>query len=478
MNGVLQHLCRVALSGFTDRELLSALVTRRDEAAFEALLHRHGPMVLSVCRRTLGNDDDAEDAFQATFLVLIRKAASIRKSEVIGSWLYGVAYRTARKARDMKAKRHRKERQAAACERPELREPDADLDAALSALPDKYRVPVVLCELEGRSRREAALQLKIPEGTLSSRLATARKLLAKHLRQREQAFCILLPTVALPASTARDTLVAAGRLLSGEGLAEVVSTKVVALTEGMVKTMFVHKLRAMLAVSVVVGVLTAGTGRFTLLPLAEGPASAREEPREAPGAADEALREVLKARQDLTKTREDFSRAAAALAAAQARLAEIERMRHEALQKNASKNEKEARQAAASAIAAKFKYRVPFEIGQTTDNKDGSHIEITDVWGTRPQIEVGGHYIVHGRYVLDSHGQGKLYFYETASGWGGTGPNLDTQQTSLDKSRGEFTLMHEMRGPGYFHLQLFGPGDSKELANVYFGTGDNVARPK
>src|SRR5579871_1025327 len=159
MNGVVRHLCRAALAGLTDRQLLDALATRRDGAAFEALLRRHGPMVLGVCRRVLGNHHDAEDAFQATFLVLLRKAAGIRRREAVGSWLYGVAYHTARKARAMSARRHARETRAAARPRPAPTEPDADLDEALHALPEKYRVPVVLCELEGKSRREVARQL-------------------------------------------------------------------------------------------------------------------------------------------------------------------------------------------------------------------------------------------------------------------------------------------------------------------------------
>src|SRR4051794_20369944 len=107
---VVRYACRVSGAALTDRDLVDALVTRRDEAAFETLLRRHGPMVLAVCRRVLRNLHDAEDAFQATFLVLIRRAGSVRKRDSIGSWLYGVAYRTARKAQAMNAKRTVKER--------------------------------------------------------------------------------------------------------------------------------------------------------------------------------------------------------------------------------------------------------------------------------------------------------------------------------------------------------------------------------
>jgi DNA-directed RNA polymerase specialized sigma24 family protein len=107
MNCLMRHLRRTALLGLADQDLLDAFVSRREEAAFEALLKRHGPMVLAVCRRVLGNAHDAEDAFQAVFLVLVRKAASIHRREVLGSWLYKVAYRTAQNAKAMNARRPR-----------------------------------------------------------------------------------------------------------------------------------------------------------------------------------------------------------------------------------------------------------------------------------------------------------------------------------------------------------------------------------
>ena len=177
MNGVLRHLRRAALlsvgDGPSDAQLLQSFLARRDEEAFEALLHRHGPLVLGVCRRVLRNAHDAEDAFQATFLVLARNAGSIRSKQVVASWLYGVAYRTAMKARAMNAKRREKEKKSGAMPRSEPSDDStqeellARLDYELSRLPEKYRVPVILCELEGRSRREVARLLGVPEGTLS-----------------------------------------------------------------------------------------------------------------------------------------------------------------------------------------------------------------------------------------------------------------------------------------------------------------------
>src|SRR5262249_31376838 len=158
---------------------LERFVARRDEAAFEALVRRHGPMVLGVCRRVLRNEADAEDAFQATFLVLVKKARSVVPRALVGSWLYGVAHNTARKAKAMNSKRRAKERLAGAAPRPAApaeacRQLHARLDEELSRLPDKYRAPVVLCDLEGKSYKEAARLLGWPQGTLSGRLTRAR----------------------------------------------------------------------------------------------------------------------------------------------------------------------------------------------------------------------------------------------------------------------------------------------------------------
>ena len=164
---VLHNLRRSLLghdeAGLTDGELLECFVTRRDEDAFAALMRRHGPMVLGVCRRVLQNEADAEDAFQATFFVLVRKAASIRPRGMVGNWLYGVAHSTALKATAMSTKRLVKEREAAARPRPSVtgetwQELQALLDQELKLLPDIYRAAIVLCDLEGKSIKEAARQ--------------------------------------------------------------------------------------------------------------------------------------------------------------------------------------------------------------------------------------------------------------------------------------------------------------------------------
>src|SRR5215472_4742363 len=148
------------LASQTDKELLKRFLANRDESAFEALVRRHGPMVLALCRRILRNPQDAEDAFQAAFLVLVRKSASITRPELLGNWLYGVAFRTARTARAAAEKRRVKEAEAVPHEQPAPESPWQELlpllDRELNRLPARYRIPLVLCHLEEKSRQEAA----------------------------------------------------------------------------------------------------------------------------------------------------------------------------------------------------------------------------------------------------------------------------------------------------------------------------------
>jgi RNA polymerase sigma factor (sigma-70 family) len=243
----------------TDADLLARFAADRDGLAFAALVARHGPMVLAVCRRVLRHRQDAEDAFQAAFLVLARRAAGLAPAVPLGGWLHGVAYRTALAARRVRAARRAREAKAArvgevgpeeAGLSTELREA---LDRELAALPEVYRAALVACELEGLTRREAALRLGWAEGTLSSRLARARELLARRLRR-----CGLvapaagLGAVAAPAAVAGElaeptvrlaTLVAAGEAA--------VAAPVAALMEGAMGTILVTKFKTLAATAVV-----------------------------------------------------------------------------------------------------------------------------------------------------------------------------------------------------------------------------------
>lgn len=253
LNKVLEHLHRMFSpldGGSTDGQLLARFVAARDEAAFAALVRRHGPMVLGVCRRLLRHVQDAEDCFQATFLVLARKASAV-KSESVGGWLYAVAYRTSLEARALNARRRRRERQVEDMPHPEVMPAESQdwrswLDRELNRLPEKYRAAIVACDLEGRSRKEAARLLGLAEGTVSSRLARGRCLLAKQLSRHGLA----LSGGALAAAMmegAASAPVSASLLLStvktAAGPLTSVSTSVAILTKGVMKTMFLTKLK-------------------------------------------------------------------------------------------------------------------------------------------------------------------------------------------------------------------------------------------
>jgi RNA polymerase sigma factor (sigma-70 family) len=184
----------------TDGELLERFVARRDEAAFEALLRQHGPMVLGVCRRVLHDRHEADDAFQATFLVLVRKAASIVKKPSVGSWLHGVAFRIAWKAKARAQRRRTFERRAVNRTNPDPAEEVLwqdllpVLDEEVNRLPEKYREPVVLCYLEGKAYAEAARQMGCSKATVANRLTEARERLRERLTRRG----ILVPLALLP----------------------------------------------------------------------------------------------------------------------------------------------------------------------------------------------------------------------------------------------------------------------------------------
>jgi RNA polymerase sigma factor (sigma-70 family) len=188
-------------TGRTDGELLECFCRHRDEAAFEELLRRHGPMVRSVCRRMLGQSADADDAFQATFLVLVRKPHAICRRELLADWLCAVAYRCARQLRRLRSRRAGREIPLGLSPEPAASDdPPRDwlplFDAALQSLPARYRAVVILCELQGLARSEAARRLGLCEGTLSSRLARARRLLLRRLAHR--GFPLALGTALAP----------------------------------------------------------------------------------------------------------------------------------------------------------------------------------------------------------------------------------------------------------------------------------------
>jgi RNA polymerase sigma-70 factor (ECF subfamily) len=276
---LIQHLHRALREGsvLTDGQLLECYLVRREEAAFVALVRRHGPMVLGVCRRVLGHEQDAEDAFQATFLVLVRKAASVRPREKVANWLYGVAYHTALRARVATAKRRARERRLDDAPEPPAPRPDDPaqelrpvLDLEVSRLPDRYRVPVVLCDLEGKTHQEAARQLGWPVGTVSGRLSRARALLARRLVRHGLALSAGAVAAALageasagvPGSLAGSTVRAATLVAAGQGAAGAVSANAIALAEEVLKAMLLSKLAKTTVVLLAAVVLAAGIGLF------------------------------------------------------------------------------------------------------------------------------------------------------------------------------------------------------------------------
>lgn len=262
-----------------DGQLLERFVHRRDEAGIAILVQRHGPMVWGVCRRILRHHHDAEDAFQATFLVLARKAASIRPREMVANWLHGVAHQTALKARATRSKRQRRERQVTNMPEPEMVEhqdlrPDLQLllDEELRGLPAKYRIAILLCDLEGKSRHAAAQQLGLPEGTVASRLARARTLLAKRLAAKgvvlsggglAAALSADAVSACVPPLVLSSTIKAVTRVAAGHAVAGLVSAQVTALTEGVVKAMLLSKLRIVTAILCVIALLGAGAALQT-----------------------------------------------------------------------------------------------------------------------------------------------------------------------------------------------------------------------
>jgi len=272
LDRVFQH---GTLAGLSEGQLLRQFVAGRDEVAFEALVARHGPMVLGVCRRMLGDSHDAADAFQATFLLLVRKAGSLRDADQLGPWLYGVAFKVAARARSSSARRRDRERQEVRSEALEetsvLDQTDLRgiLDEELNRLPEKYRRPLILCYVEGQTHEEAARRLRCTTGMLRGRLDRAREKLRGRLARRGLAPSAALAVTALateamaevvPNSLKETTVLAVSRVLVSRAAPAAISASVLSLVDGVLRSTLLSKLK------LVTSLLTLGAVFLVALP--------------------------------------------------------------------------------------------------------------------------------------------------------------------------------------------------------------------
>jgi RNA polymerase sigma factor (sigma-70 family) len=269
----------------TDGILLARFVAEQDETAFTALVARHGPMVLGVCRRVLSEPNDAEDAFQATFLVLSRKAASLDRTLPLGSWLYTVARNLAMKLRGREARRRSREKEASTMPqssgRDELawREVRTVLDDELGRLPEKYRAPLVLCHLQGMTHQDAAKELGWPAGSMAKRLARGQELLRHRLAGRGVTLSLaaLLTLVAQRGTAAVSPALAQGigkaavQFVAGKPTASLASAAAVALAGHGLQSVSSLKIAAVLLLGV--GILGTGAGVALVGQRADGPAA-------------------------------------------------------------------------------------------------------------------------------------------------------------------------------------------------------------
>ncbi len=274
----------------TDLQLLDVFAATQDELAFAELVARHGPLVLRVCRRVLHHEQDAEDAFQATFLVLAQRHGSIQKRESLTSWLYGVAYRTAMRAKRSAARRRNHEARSqegrpATAVSPTWDDVQAILDEEIQRLPETFRAAFVLCVLEGKTVAAAAAELHWKEGTVSSRLTRARQWLQQHLSRRGIQLPALLAALCLadsararvPSELARSAIRLGLLGAAGGPAAGQIPPVVAALAAGVSRAMFLQKTRIAILVLLALGLFASGAGM-----LAQQMLPAREQPGERP----------------------------------------------------------------------------------------------------------------------------------------------------------------------------------------------------
>jgi RNA polymerase sigma factor (sigma-70 family) len=324
LSAVLRHLRRLVTlpsSAHTpDALLLERYALRRDEEAFTALVHRHGPLVWGVCRRVLGREHDAEDAFQATFLVLARKARSIRQRDALGGWLYRVAHHIAVRARQQRSRRRLHDERAS---RPVARDADSEserqelrslLDEELSRLPEKYRIPLVLCYLEGRTHAQAAVELGCRPGSMSWRLARGHELLRARLARRGLGLSATMLAVLLADEVASArvpaTLASSLSEVAFLGAADkaatagVFSAQAITLTKGALHAMWITKIKVTASLLLATATIGVGGGTAAYHVMAAGPGNEPVAKQAADVAKTEDLqRENASLKEELHRTR-------------------------------------------------------------------------------------------------------------------------------------------------------------------------------
>ncbi len=303
------------VTGLSEGQLLARFVGDRDEVAFEAIVSRHGPMVLGICRRLLDDPHDVEDAFQATFLVLVKKARAIRDRDLLANWLYGVALQVARRSRRDRTRRRSRERcdlqddVLATSSEADLGELRVELDAEVARLPVRFRTPIVLCYFEGLTHDQAAERLGCPVGTVRSRMAKGRELLRSRLTRRGLAptsAVLVVPAISemapsIPPALLTRTITAAMRLATGQSLtAAVASTSVMTLIQGVLRTMSLTRWMTFAAVLVCLGGV-GGVG-VAARQLGAGPADQKSKAEALPSQSSEnTVRKAVKDIQDVIR---------------------------------------------------------------------------------------------------------------------------------------------------------------------------------
>jgi RNA polymerase sigma factor (sigma-70 family) len=331
---ILNYLRRIlgtaADGGIPDAELLRRYVSHRDEAAFELLLWRHAAMVLHVCRRLLREPNAIEDAFQATFLVFVRKAASISRRESLGGWLYRVAYRIALKARQQSTKREAVEHRDSSIDLPDTstedvatREVGRIVCEEVERLPARYRTAIVACFFEGKTHEEAAQHLGWPRGTVASRLARGRELMRLRLLRRGIALtatALATVLVASPSSAAltgliRTTIQTMKLVTAGSPLVAALPPSVATLAEGVLQAMYWTRMKIVMVVLLLAGLGGGGTAFWASPPKAAATPEKSAPPAQADRGGDKERQSDVadKIRHDMAQSRLNLRKLAWAL---------------------------------------------------------------------------------------------------------------------------------------------------------------------